>query len=414
MNNLNALLVGGAVRDRLLGLPVHERDWVVIGSTPEQMAELGFRPVGSDFPVFLHPDTQEEYALARTERKQGRGYHGFTFNSDPSITLEEDLSRRDLTINAMAETADGVLVDPYNGQADLRQKVLRHVSPAFAEDPVRVLRLARFHARLAPLGFTVAPETLELMRGMVASGEVDTLVPERVWQELLKALQAAAPRQFIETLRNADALQRILPEVDALFGVDQRADYHPEIDTGLHTLMSLDAITILSDDPLARFATLVHDLGKAVTPDHILPSHRGHEETGVPLVEQLCHRLKAPREYRELGVLTSRWHLHVHRAFELKPQTLLKFLHACDIYRRPERLEALLLAAEADSKGRTGFEDRDYPQADFCRDCAAAARQVDSNEIAKLGLKGPAIGEAMQKARLAAVKRVVLAARESQ
>lgn len=408
MNNLKALLVGGAVRDRLLGLPVDERDWVVLGSTPEQMAELGFQPVGSDFPVFLHPETKEEYALARTERKQGRGYHGFTFNADPAITLEEDLLRRDLTINAIAETADGELVDPYNGQADLRDKVLRHVSPAFAEDPVRVLRLARFHARLAPLGFTVAPETIELMRGMVSSGEVDALVPERVWQELLKALNALAPRQFIETLRHCGALQRILPEVDALFGVPQRADYHPEVDTGLHILMALDAVAKLTDDPLARFATLVHDLGKAETPDHILPSHRGHEEAGVPLVNALCDRLKSPREYREVGVLTSRWHLHVHRAAELKPQTMLKFLQACDIYRRPERLEALLVATEADSKGRTGFENRDYPQADLCRRCAEAAREINAGNLAKQGLKGPEIGDAINKQRIATVKQVLL------
>lgn len=401
---MNAYLVGGAVRDRLLGLNIDERDWVVVGATPDDMIAAGFRPVGRDFPVFLHPETGEEYALARTERKTGHGYHGFTFHAAPDVRLEEDLERRDLTVNAMAEDADGKLFDPFGGQADLEAGVLRHVSPAFVEDPVRVLRVARFYARFAPLGFEVAEETKTLMRHMVADGEVDHLVPERVWAETERALMQDRPQHFFELLREVGALARLLPELDDQFGVPQPAEHHPEIDAGVHTLMVL-AQTARLDAPLrVRFAALCHDFGKGVTPAHILPSHHGHEEAGVPLTEAACKRLGVPRTLRELAVLVTRWHLHVHRADRLRPATTLKLLEAADAFRRPERLEDLLLACEADARGRQGFEDRDYRQPARLRVAREAAASVDAAALAADGLKGAEIGEALRQKRIEKIK----------
>ncbi|MGB0721620.1 MAG: multifunctional CCA addition/repair protein [Gammaproteobacteria bacterium] len=398
-------LVGGAVRDARLGRTVTERDWVVVGATTADMLSRGFRPVGKDFPVFLHPDTGEEYALARTERKSGRGYHGFVVHAEPDVTLEQDLSRRDLTINAMAQRSDGRITDPFGGLDDLEKRLLRHVSPAFAEDPVRILRVCRFAARYAPLGFRVADETLELMSAMTRSGEVDHLVPERVWQETVKALGEDKPQVYFEQLRACGALEKLFPEVDALFGVPQPEQWHPEIDTGVHTLLALEQSARLSDDPVVRFATLVHDLGKGLTPREHWPSHRGHEAAGVPLVDALCERLRTPREYRELGRLVARYHLHVHRFDELRAATIVEVLSAADAWRRPQRVEQFLLACEADARGRTGLEDEPYPQADGYRAALDAARAVDSAAPARAGLKGPAIGEAIRRARIQAVEQ---------
>src|SRR5580700_10181591 len=345
---MQVYLVGGAVRDALLGLAVKEKDWVVVGGTREELLRRKFREVGRDFPVFLHPDTHEEYALARLERKVSPGYRGFTVEFGPEVTLEEDLARRDLTINAIAQSADGALLDPYGGKQDLEARVLRHVSPAFVEDPVRILRVARFAARFAPLGFRVAPETLALMRAMVERREVDALVSERVWQETEKALREPKAAEFFRVLRECGALQPIYPEIDALFGVPQPAQWHPEIDTGLHTLLVLDQAALLSPEPAVRFAALVHDLGKGTTPQDEWPSHRGHEERSVSLIEALANRLRLPGEYRDLAVIVARYHGIVHRAFELKPATILEFLERADAFRRPERFAQALLACEAD------------------------------------------------------------------
>ncbi|WP_020146131.1 multifunctional CCA addition/repair protein [Thioalkalivibrio sp. ALJ15] len=401
---MQTYLVGGAVRDRLLGRPVHERDYVVVGSTPEAMEAAGFRPVGRDFPVFLHPETHEEYALARTERKTARGYHGFQFNASPEVTLEADLERRDLTINAMAEDADGHLIDCYNGQADLEARLLRHVSPAFAEDPVRLLRVARFAAQLEPWGFRVADDTRELMRELVTSGEVDALVPERVWAECEKALKSPAPRRFIEVLREAGALARLFPEIECLFGVPQPARYHPEIDTGVHTLMVLGQATRLSESPEVRFAALVHDLGKGNTDPEILPSHHGHEERGVVLIRALAERLRIPNRYRELAVRVARYHGLVHRVFELRPKTVMKLVDGLDALRRPDNVEPFLLAVEADFRGRTGWQDKPYPQADAVRRAVAAAQGVDVQTLMAEGHKGKALGEALERARIRAIE----------
>ncbi|MGB4947594.1 MAG: multifunctional CCA addition/repair protein, partial [Candidatus Competibacter denitrificans] len=356
-------LVGGAVRDELLGLPVKERDWVVIGATPDDLLARGFQPVGKDFPVFLHPQTREEYALARTERKTAPGYYGFDIQAGAEVTLEEDLRRRDLTINAIARDTTGRLIDPYQGRRDLEARRLRHVSPAFAEDPVRILRLARFTARYAELGFQVAPETMALMRAMVADGEVDTLVPERVWAETVRALSEPRPELFFETLRACGALAVIFPEIDRLFGVPQPAAHHPEIDTGVHTLMALAQAVRSQADVVTRFAVLVHDLGKGTTPPEEWPRHIGHEQRGADLVRGLCHRLRVPNMFRELGVLTARYHTHCHRALELRPKTLLKILQAMDAFRKPQRFAHFLLACEADARGRLGLTERAYPQA---------------------------------------------------
>jgi tRNA nucleotidyltransferase (CCA-adding enzyme) len=401
---MQVFLVGGAVRDKLLGLTPKEHDWVVVGATPEEMLALGYRQVGRDFPVFLHPETQDEYALARTERKTAPGYTGFAVHAAPDVTLEQDLLRRDLTINAMAETPAGELIDPFGGAADLRQRLLRHVSPAFVEDPVRILRVARFAARFAPFHFQVAPETLALMRDMVAAGEVDALVPERVWAETERALGEDQAARFFEVLRDCGALARLFPELDRLFGVPQPLEHHPEIDTGVHTLMVLQQAVRLSDDTAVRFAALVHDLGKGITPPAEWPSHVEHEARGVPLVEDLCQRLRVPKAYRELAVLVTRYHLHYHRAGELKASTLLKTLQALDAFRRPQRFEQFLLACEADSRGRPGFEDAHFEQSGILRRCFAAAAAVDSETLLAEGLRGPALGEALERRRLQAIK----------
>jgi tRNA nucleotidyltransferase (CCA-adding enzyme) len=398
---METYLVGGAVRDRLLGLAVQDRDYVVVGATPEVMAARGFRMVGADFPVFLHPETKEEYALARTERKSGVGYKGFTVYAGPEVTLEDDLRRRDLTINAMAEDGSGRLIDPFGGAADLRRGILRHVSPAFAEDPLRVLRVARFAARF---GFSVAHETLALMGTIVAAGELEALVPERVWMETERALGENQPRRFIEVLRECGALARVLPEVDALFGVPQSPEHHPEIDTGVHVLLVLDQATRLSADARVRFAALTHDLGKGVTPPAEWPKHRGHEERSAELVAKLCQRLRAPNDYRDLAILVARYHGHCYTVAELRASTVLDTLEALDAFRRPERVELFVLACEADFRGRPGYEARAYPQADILRAAFAAARGVDTAAIAA-GKSGPAAGEAIRQARVAAVKQ---------
>ena len=403
-SNMKTYLVGGAVRDRLLGLPPGDSDWVVVGQTPEAMAAAGFRPVGRDFPVFLHPETGEEHALARTERKSAPGYRGFTVHADPSVTLEQDLERRDFTINAIAQDADGNLVDPFGGAGDIEKRVLRHVGPAFVEDPLRVLRAARFMARFAPLGFEVAPETMALMREVSASGELDALVPERTWQELCKALRAARPSAFLRTLRDAHALQAVLPEVDALYGVPQRAEYHPEVDTGIHQEMVSDmAAKLAPGDEVTGFAALTHDLGKALTPRSKWPRHIGHEQAGLKPLEVLCERMKVPNAHRELARIACREHLNVHRLFELRDATVHDLLARCDAFRRPERIAPLALVCEADRRGRLGFEDADYPQGPELQRLHAAAMAVNARELAAEGLTGPAIGRALRKARIEAI-----------
>ncbi len=400
---MQVYLVGGAVRDALLGVPVKERDWVIVGGTREELLRLKYREVGRDFPVFLHPDTHEEHALARLERKVSPGYRGFTVEFGPKVTLEEDLARRDLTINAIAQSADGALLDPYDGRRDLEARILRHVSPAFSEDPVRVLRVARFAARFAPLGFTVAPETLTLMRAMVERREVDALVPERVWQETEKALRELNAGEFFRVLRSCGALQPIYPEIDALFGVPQPERWHPEIDTGIHSLMGLDQAALLSAEPKVRFAALVHDLGKATTPPAEWPSHKGHEERSVSLIEALAQRLRLPAEYRELAVIVARYHGIVHRAAELRPKTILEFLERADAFRRPERFAQALLACEADARGRTGLEGKPYPQREYlqaAREAAAAIKPSAEDIAARSGAK---IAEHLHRRRVAAI-----------
>ena len=405
MAGMKIYLVGGAVRDALLGLAPGDNDWVVVGATQAQMEAQGFRAVGKDFPVFLHPTTGEEHALARTERKSGRGYRGFVVDADPSVTLEEDLGRRDFTLNAIARDPDtGALVDPYGGAADINHRVLRHVGPAFVEDPLRVLRAARFMARFAPLGFTVAPETLALMRQIAASGELETLVPERVWQELRKVLASAQPSAFLRTLRDADALRAFLPEVDALYGVPQRPEYHPEVDTGLHQeLVSDMAAQLAPGDSLVGFAALTHDLGKALTPSDELPRHIQHEQRGLKPLAALCERLKVPADYRQLAEAVCREHLNVHRLAELRDATVLALLQRCDGFRRPERIARIAIACEADKRGRAGLADQPYPQGPELVRLHAAALAINARDIATEGLKGPAIGQALEAARITAI-----------
>jgi tRNA nucleotidyltransferase (CCA-adding enzyme) len=398
---MEVYLVGGAVRDRLLGLPVRERDWVVVGARPAELERQGYLPVGKDFPVFLHPDTREEYALARIERKIGPGYRGFTTEFSPQVTLEEDLKRRDLTINALAEDSEGHLIDPFNGQRDLAARVLRHVSEAFVEDPVRVLRVARFAARFASLGFTIADETLGLMKRIVAAGEVDALVPERVWKETVRALGEPRPEVFFETLRQCGALKVIFPELDALFGVPQPAQWHPEIDTGVHVMMALRLAAKLDLSVPVRFAVLVHDLGKALTPPEKWPAHHGHEQLGTAPIEALCARLKVPTQLRDLGIIVARYHTHAHRALELKPGTILELFENTDAFRRPERFADFLSACECDARGRLGLENRPYAQADFLRAAFAAVLPVALSESERDGLAGPAFGDKLRKKRLA-------------
>lgn len=404
---MEVYLVGGAVRDKLLGLTPKERDWVVVGATPAELEAQEYKQVGKDFPVFLHPQTHEEYALARTERKTAPGYYGFAVHAAPDVTLEEDLLRRDLTINAMAETGDGQIIDPFNGQQDLANKLLRHVSPAFSEDPVRILRVARFAARFAHLGFGVASETNDLMRNMVEAGEVDALVAERVWAETERALGEKTPTRFFEVLRDCGALAKLFPEIEHLYGVPQPEQHHPEIDTGIHTMMVLEQAARLSPEPMVRFAALVHDLGKGTTPKDEWPKHIAHTERGVPLVEAMCERLRIPKVYRELAVAVTRYHLHYHRAAELKPSTLLKMLNATDAFRRPERFELFITACEADSRGRAGFEDAHYEQPDILRRARKAAAAVTSEELLAQGLTGAAIGEQLNKLRAEAIKMML-------
>ncbi|MET0756389.1 MAG: multifunctional CCA addition/repair protein [Pseudoxanthomonas sp.] len=399
-------LVGGAVRDRLLGLEPGDRDHVVVGTTPEQMLAQGFKPVGRDFPVFLHPRTGEEYALARTERKSGRGYRGFVVDTDPSVTLEEDLSRRDFTVNAIAQGEAGELIDPLGGMHDLEARVLRHAGAAFAEDPLRVLRAARFMARFASLGFNIAPETMALMREMASTGELAELVPERMWQELSRALRSPTPSAFLRTLRECGALAEVLPEIDALYGVPQRAEFHPEVDTGVHQEMVSDmAAKLAPGDDVIGLAALTHDLGKALTPADVLPKHIGHEQTGVAPLKALCERLKVPAVHRELAIMACREHLNVHRLAELRDATVHELLARCDAFRKPERIAQLALVCEADKRGRLGSEDADYPQGRELLRLHAAAMAVTARDIDDETINGPAMGEALRKARIAAIAK---------
>lgn len=401
---MDIYLVGGAVRDSLLGRPVAERDWVVVGATPEELQARGFTPVGRDFPVFLHPHTREEHALARLERKTGPGYRGFVTEFAPDVTLEQDLARRDLTINAMAQATDGHLIDPHGGRADLERRVLRHVSPAFVEDPVRILRIARFLARFAHLGFSVAAETLELMRQMSASGELDALVPERVWRELERLLGEPTPRAGIELLRECGALRIVLPELDALFGVPQSPKWHPEVDAGEHVLLALQVAAGRAAPVSVRFAVLMHDLGKALTPRSEWPKHIAHEARGVPAIESLCQRLRVPQEHRDLALLASRFHTHVHRGLELRAATLLEVLESADAFRRPGRFAELLEVCECDARGRLGFADQPYPQRARFEQALEAASATTLQPDEREGLVGAAIGERLRRKRLAAIE----------
>lgn len=402
-------MVGGAVRDALLGLPVSDRDWVVVGATPHAMITAGYLPVGKDFPVFLHPDTREEYALARTERKTARGYHGFAFHAEPDVTLQEDLARRDLTINAMAQDGEGRIIDPYGGQDDLKGRLLRHVTPAFREDPVRILRVARFAARFTE--FSVAPQTVALMQEMVQAGEVDALVPERVWQELARGLMEARPSRMFEVLRQCDALARLLPEVDRLWGVPQSAEHHPEVDTGVHLMMVLDMSARLAAPLPVRFACLTHDLGKGTTPPDALPRHIGHEERGAKLLRGLCERLRVPGECRELADVVAREHGNIHRSGELGAAAVVRLLERCDALRKPQRFERVLLACECDARGRLGLEDSPYPQRARLLAALAAAQGVATASIASEAQQhhaaGPQIGELIHRARIRAVATVL-------
>lgn len=392
-------LVGGAVRDTLLNLPVVDHDWVVVGATPADLLALGYQQVGKDFPVFLNPQTHEEYALARTERKSGQGYTGFTCYAAPDVTLEEDLLRRDLTINAMARGDDGELVDPYNGKADLDARLLRHVSDAFGEDPLRVLRVARFAARFATQGFTVAPETSALMQQMAESGELASLTAERVWKETEKALQSQSPQVYFQVLRDCGALKVLFPEIDALFGVPAPEKWHPEIDTGVHTLMTLAIAAQLSPEVDIRFSALCHDLGKGITPQELWPHHYGHGPAGVRLVEALCQRLRVPNPVRELARLVAEYHDLIHTVNKLRPETLLKLFDAIDVWRKPQRLEQMILTSEADARGRTGFENNPYPQGDYLRQAYQVANAVSVKEVVESGLQGLAIRDEVKRRR---------------
>lgn len=407
MNELESVLeiylVGGAVRDKLLNIEVKDHDWVVVGATPEQMLTQGFQQVGKDFPVFLHPKTKEEHALARTERKSGSGYTGFTVYSAPDVTLEDDLIRRDLTINAIAQDEQGELFDPHGGQADLDNRILRHVSPAFSEDPLRVLRVARFAARFAHLGFTVHASTIELMRELANSGELDHLTCERVWQETSRALDSQSPQVFFEVLRACDALAVLFPELDNLYGVPNPAKWHPEIDSGIHTMMVLQKAGELTTDSEVRFAALIHDLGKAVTPPEKWPSHHGHGQLGLPLIEQLCLRLRVPNTYKDLALMVSDHHCKIHRMDEMRKDTIVKLFDKTDAWRKPQRFEQFLLACEADARGRLHFEDEPYPQRQTMLDYLNKASAVNVQDIIKQGITGPAIKPALFKARVAAI-----------
>jgi tRNA nucleotidyltransferase (CCA-adding enzyme) len=399
-------LVGGAVRDRLLGLPARERDWVVVGALKGELEALGYRLVGRSFPVYLHPESHEEYALARTESKTGPGYRGFEVDANENVTVEQDLKRRDLTINAMAEDAEGRLIDPYGGRKDLEQRILRHVSDAFTEDPVRILRVARFAARFWELRFRVADETMRLMRDMVSAGEVNALIPERVWRESVSALNEVRPDIFFEVLREVGALAVIYPELDALFGIPQPERWHPEIDTGVHIMMALRQAARQKTNSEVRFSVLVHDLGKATTPKHLLPKHAGHEERSVGLIKTLCRRLAVPNRYRELAIAVARYHGLCHKVAELRPATILKIFEALDAFRRPDRLADFLAACEADARGRKGLEEEDYPQANRMRAALEAAAEVTAEPFLDQGLAQEALGEAIRRARIKAIKSI--------
>ncbi|MGI9308335.1 MAG: multifunctional CCA addition/repair protein, partial [Gammaproteobacteria bacterium] len=403
---MDTYLVGGAVRDRLLGLPVREKDWVVVGGNPETLEAKGYRKVGKSFPVFLHPETGEEYALARTEKKTGPGYHGFEVYAGEDVTLEQDLQRRDLTINAIAQDTDGQLIDPCGGANDLNQRVLRHVSDAFNEDPLRILRVARFAARFHTLGFTVAPETMALMRDMSADGDVNALVPERVWRETELALSAIRPDIFIQVLRDCGALAIVFPEVDALYGVPQPEKWHPEIDTGVHIEMALRSAALLSDDASVRFAILMHDLGKGKTPETEWPRHHGHEHRSAELTHVVCDRVNAPNRFRDLALHVAEHHALCHRALELRPETILKLLERVDAFRRPDRFALFLLACEADLRGRKGMEQNPYPQAELMEAARTAAAEVDTKGLAEKSEDGKEIGALIKAARLAAIRTV--------
>ncbi len=404
--DLECYIVGGAVRDHLLDRPVVDHDWVVVGATPQQMMDRGFRQVGADFPVFLHPQTGEEYALARTERKQGRGYHGFAVHAAPNVTLEDDLARRDLTINAMAMRDDGKIIDPFGGQQDLMDRQLRHVGPAFVEDPLRVLRVARFAAQLADHDFTMAPDTRALMQRMSASGELADLTPERVWAETAKALAAPRPSRYFQVLRETGALAKVFPEVDALFGVPQPVQYHPEVDTGIHTMLVLDAATALSSSIAVRFAALCHDLGKALTPPEEWPQHIGHEQRGVAPTRALCERLRTPKAVKELAVLVTRTHGRVHQALNMRDATLVDLLEQLDALRRPERFEDVLTVCHADSRGKPGSEDVDYPKGDWLRTVRETIADISPQPLVEQGYRGAEIGERLRHERIRAVARL--------
>ncbi|PHS16890.1 MAG: multifunctional CCA addition/repair protein [Kangiella sp.] len=400
---MQIFLVGGAVRDNILKYPVLDRDWVVVGSTSEQLLKLGYKQVGKDFPVFLHPDTGEEYALARTERKSGKGYKGFEVFAEQSVTLEEDLVRRDLTINAMATDSDGNFIDPFNGLDDLKNKILKHVSPAFSEDPLRVLRVARFLARYHHLGFSIAPSTKALMTELAQSGELKSLTPERIWTETVRALSEKSPHIYFQTLRDCGALVHLFPEIDCLWGVPNPARWHPEIDTGIHTMMVLEQSALLCEDEVTRFSALCHDLGKGITPKDQWPSHKGHEKAGVGIIEKLCKRIKVPKQYVDLAKIVSEFHLHLHKIEELKPKTIVKVLEKTDAFRKPERFKKFLLACEADFRGRTGFETRPYPQSGVMKQAFEVCIAISTKEIMDAGYQGKQIGERLHSERVRAV-----------
>ncbi len=403
-------LVGGAVRDELLGIPVKDKDWVVVGATPQQLLDSNYQQVGNDFPVFLHPKTREEFALARIERKKGQGYKGFICDFSSDITLEQDLIRRDLTVNAIAKDSNGQLIDPFGGQQDLKNKVLRHVSPAFEEDPLRVFRVARFAARYAQFGFVVAPETMELMQNISMSGELKSLTAERIWKETARAILEPTPQVYFDILKSCQALDDWFIELSKLWGIPNPAKWHPEIDSGIHTLMVLEQAAKLSSELTVRFASLVHDLGKALTPPEKWPSHQGHEELGLGAINDLCDRIKAPNDCRELALLVSKYHTHIHKAYELKASTILKLFNGCDAWRKPERFNALLTSCKADARGRTGFETSEYSQAQYIKTALEAALSVDIKAIVAKGFKGKAIKEALDDQRvkkIAAVKSLV-------
>ncbi|MGB3255634.1 multifunctional CCA addition/repair protein [Buttiauxella gaviniae] len=397
-------LVGGAVRDGLLRLPVKDKDWVVVGATPQEMLDAGYQQVGKDFPVFLHPKSREEYALARTERKSGQGYTGFTCYAAPDVTLEQDLLRRDLTINAIAQDERGEFIDPYHGRADIEKRLLRHVSPAFNEDPLRVLRVARFAARYAHLNFQIAPETQALMFAMAANGELEHLTPERVWKETENALTSRNPQVYFDVLRKCGALKVLFPEIDALFGVPAPEKWHPEIDTGIHVLMTLSIAAQLSPEVDVRFATLCHDLGKGLTPKEFWPRHHGHGPAGVKLVERLCQRMRVPNEIRDLAKLVAEYHDLIHTIAILQPKTIIKLFYAIDAWRKPQRVEQVALTSEADARGRTGFEASDYPQGRLLRAAWIAAQSVTNKEVIDDGFSGPAIRDELTRRRIAAVE----------